>query len=220
MQPAVFYDVDGTLVAGTVVHPLAWYAAHQSIPTRSLARTVGLLSRIPFYWVLDQISRQAFNTLFYREYRGMTRNRLLTLAELMFEAMIKPRIYVGAMALIERVRAQGMPQALVTGALDFTIAPLAKHLGIKHVIANRLVFSNGIATGELTPPLIAGNGKVVAIRRFAKAHGIDLMASYAYADSESDVPMLSAVGHPTVVCPTWRLRRAAKIRRWQVIRWN
>ena len=39
------------------------------------------------------------------------------------------------------------------------------------------------------------------MRELAEREGIDLAASYAYSDSESDLPMLRAVGHPVVVNP-------------------
>lgn len=217
---AAFFDVDGTLVATTVVHPCLWYAAHQALPRLSLAKSVGLLLRTPLYWALDQVSRAAFNTCFYREYRGMTRNRLVTLAVEMFATMIQPRLYPGAVDLVDRAREQGLLPVLVTGALDFTVAPLAAHLGIDHVVANRLVFEHGVATGDLVPPLIAEASKATAIRRFANAHRIDLEHSFAYADSYSDLPMLSSVGHPAAVQPDWRLSRAAATNRWPVITWN
>ena len=39
------------------------------------------------------------------------------------------------------------------------------------------------------------------MRELAEREGIDLAASYAYSDSESDLPMLRAVGQPVVVNP-------------------
>ena len=39
------------------------------------------------------------------------------------------------------------------------------------------------------------------ITSLAAEQGIDLAASYAYSDSESDLPMLRAVGHPVAVNP-------------------
>ena len=44
------------------------------------------------------------------------------------------------------------------------------------------------------------------MRELAEREGIDLAASYAYSDSESDLPMLRAVGHPVAVNPDAELR--------------
>ena len=46
---------------------------------------------------------------------------------------------------------------------------------------------------------------------------IDLGASYAYSDSESDLPMLRAVRHAVVVNPDAVLRRIAVEEGWEVI---
>jgi hypothetical protein len=44
-----------------------------------------------------------------------------------------------------------------------------------------------------------------------------LAASYAYSDSESDLPMLRVVGHPVVVNPDPDLRRIAAEEGWEVL---
>ena len=48
------------------------------------------------------------------------------------------------------------------------------------------------------------------MRELAEREAIDLAASYAYSDSESDLPMLRAVGHAVVVNPDAELRRIAR----------
>ena len=55
------------------------------------------------------------------------------------------------------------------------------------------------------------------MRELAEREGIDLGVSYAYSDSESDLPMLRAVGHPIVVNPDAELRRIALELGWEVL---
>ena len=45
-------------------------------------------------------------------------------------------------------------------------------------------------------------------------------ASWAYSDSESDLPMLRAVGHPVAVNPDATLARVAKEQGWEVLRFD
>ena len=59
-------------------------------------------------------------------------------------------------------------------------------------------------------------GKLQAVRRWADAGDIDLRQSWAYSDSVYDVPLLSAVGHPTAVNPDFRLQAAALLAPWPV----
>src|SRR3546814_10206768 len=56
------------------------------------------------------------------------------------------------------------------------------------------------------------------MREVAERDGIDLDHSWAYSDSATDIPMLSAVGHPVAVNPDRELARAARDRGWQVER--
>jgi phosphoserine phosphatase len=106
----------------------------------------------------------------------------------------------------------------LTGALDFTVAPLSPLADI--IASARMRSSNGRYTGELEEVPHAGDARASYLRRLAKELGADLSASYAYADSLSDLPMLESVGHPVVVNPDPRLRRVARERRWPVERWR
>ena len=54
----------------------------------------------------------------------------------------------------------------------------------------------------------------------AAERGIDLAASYAYSDSESDLPMLEAVGHPVAVNPDSALEKIARERGWRIMRFD
>ena len=85
------------------------------------------------------------------------------------------------------------------------------------VVANRMIFEDGAATGRIVPPLLAEVEKVAAIRRICQEHNADLAQSKAYSDSFSDCPMLESVGHPVAVNPDRRLRRLAAARGWPVL---
>jgi hypothetical protein len=54
---------------------------------------------------------------------------------------------------------------------------------------------------------------------YARAEGIELSESVAYADSSSDLPMLEAVGFPVAVNPEVRLATIARKRGWLVEQW-
>jgi HAD superfamily hydrolase (TIGR01490 family) len=117
-------------------------------------------------------------------------------------------------------RTAGRRTVLVTGSIDFIIAPLAESLGVDEVIAPGLLTENGRFTGALDGPPVGMEEKARRIAAFARAHDIDLAASFAYGDSKADLPMLEAVGHPQVVNPDKVLRMIAIHRGWPVHRWT
>ena len=212
-----FYDLDGTLVSSNVVTQYSWFVRNLPSKTRAVARYARLLSSIPLLIGLELYSRRRFNVVFYRQYRGMRRDWLEEMAAGLFKSVFRPAIYPGALALVERDRTRGYRTVLVTGSLDFALGPVMRHFGFDHLISNSLVFDNGVATGEIAPPLIAEREKVAAMRRLCRGYNVDSARSKAYSDSMSDLPMLEAVGLPSVVHPGRRLKQIAEQQRWPIL---
>lgn len=213
-QRAAFYDLDGTLLRGTVLAVYAFYAGRAPGWLERLRRLALLGAMLPAYAVADWMDRATFNRLHYRAYRGLSRDRLEVLAEELYAHVLRGRLKHGAAELIEANRAAGYEPVLVTGALDVAVAPLARALGIETVGANRLVFRAGLATGELRRPVLAGPAKAAWVREVAAERGFDLEASIAYADDAADLPLLAMVGRPVVVNPDRRLAAAARAHGW------
>ncbi|MEW5739429.1 MAG: HAD-IB family hydrolase [Myxococcota bacterium] len=214
---AAFFDIDGTLISTNVVHAYGYYAMNEGSVLGILTRSVKTVASIPAFSVLNLVDRKIFNEFFYRSYAGLSEDRLLTLAEDMFEDLIKPAIFAKAQDLIDQARRAGCKVVLVTGALDFTMRPLARHLGADDLIANRMQFVGGKATGKVIPPIIEGANKANVIREYCETQGLSLMKSHAYSDSASDYAMLTVVGRPTAVNPDLRLRALARSYNWPIL---
>ncbi|MBA3451510.1 MAG: HAD-IB family hydrolase [Deltaproteobacteria bacterium] len=214
---AAFYDVDGTLIKINIVHTFAYYASRHASLAQSAQRTIKTALSIPMFWAADKLSRKWFNEIFYRSYEGASEDRLVVLAEELFEDVVKPNIYPRARDLIEESRRAGCRQVLLSGALDFTMRPLARYLGVDDLIANQLEFVDSYATGKLKKPFVAGATKADIMRAYAKQHDIDLGESWAYSDSFSDYAMLAVVGHPTACNPDLRLRSMARSYDWPIL---
>lgn len=219
---AAFFDVDGTLMRTNITHYYVHIATRGFSPLR---RALWLLAVGPpaiYYLLLDKVNRGAFNRVFYRNYRGLDAARVRALADEVFATLMRPRLYPAALTAVAAHRARGERVVLVTGSLDFLIAPLARHLGIDpgDTLAVTLAEENGRFTGELTGPPLSDAEKARAVRAYAAREGIDLAAATAYGDSRADLPMLSAVGHAVVVNPKPGLARLARERGWKIVSWT
>ena len=155
LSAAAFYDLEGTLVSTNLVHTLGFYARNQQGIWQTLKKSVETVVNIPVFAVTDLYSRNAFNELFFKRYRGISQDRLRYFANDLFENTLKPAIFPGTFELIEKSRQLGLRQVVVTGALDFSVEPVMQYLGIDDFVANRLEYVNGIATGRLLPPVMA-----------------------------------------------------------------
>jgi HAD superfamily hydrolase (TIGR01490 family) len=216
-KKAAFYDVDGTLVSTNIVHAYTYYAFNRGSVLGTAGRVLRLAAKAPLFWASDKINRKVFNELFYKEYAGLTEDRLRLLADELFEDVLQDAIFPGAYDLIAEARDSGCQIVLVTGALDFTMAPLARHLKADDLIANKMQFVNNVATGKVKPPLLEGAHKAKVIRDYCVKHDLALDQSHAYTDSMSDYPMLAVVGRPTAVNPDVRLRMTARSYEWPIL---
>ncbi len=217
MAAAAFYDLDGTLVRTNLVHVFAHTARNQQGLWRSLTRTITAAVSVPMFMAADTYSRRMFNDVFFRYYKGESEDRLRYLSEELFQNVLKDAIFPGAYELVDKSKRLGLRQVLVTGAIDFTVMPLIRHLGFDHHVCNHLEFVDGRATGRLRPPVMAAATKASWMRTYAEKEGLNLSDCFAYSDSMSDLPMLSVVGHPAAVNPDYRLRNTAMQHDWPIL---
>lgn len=214
---ASYFDVDGTLVTTNLVHPTLYYMLNQPTPLHSFAKLGRALLKSPWMVMAELQDRRLFNELLFTSFEGVSEDRLFALAEETFESVIKPKIYPRAKELVQTSLDKGHDVVLVSGALDFLMAFLARHLGATDVIANRLEIKDRFATGKLLRPVVAGPEKARLIREHAHGLGYNLDDCFAYSDSYSDVPMLSVVGKPAAVNPDRRLSLLANAYHWPII---
>ena len=211
---ASYFDVDGTLVATNLVHPTLYYLVNQATPVQTALKLGRALLRAPSMAMAELVDRRTFNELLYSSYEGMSEDRLLLLASDVFNKVIRPSIYPAAKGLVQKSLDAGHTVVFVSGALDCILRLLAEHMGAQDIIANRLELKDGVCTGKMLKPVVAGPEKARLIREHARSGGHDLDECYAFSDSYSDVPMLSVVGHPAAVNPDKRLALLAKAYSW------
>jgi HAD superfamily hydrolase (TIGR01490 family) len=214
LVPACYFDVDGTLVKTNLIQPTLYYLRNQATPVQTALKLGRAIFRAPRMARAELLDRRLFNELLYSAYAGMSEDRLVVLADEVFDNVLRPSLFPAARSLVDKSRAAGHELVFVSGALDLIVERLATHLGGGDVIANRLEMKDGIATGKLLNPVVAGPEKARIVRDHARARGYDLDECFAFSDSYSDVPMLSVVGHPAAVNPDRRLALLAKAYSW------
>ena len=135
-------------------------------------------------------------------------------------AGVLPRIYPEVLRTAYDHQDAGRPAFIVTAASHEMAELMAHVLVLDGGIGTRSKVINGVYTGEPDGPFTYRSGKAQAIAEVAAERGIDLAASFAYSDSESDLPMLEAVGHPVAVNPDSALEKIARERGWRIMRFD
>ncbi len=217
---AAFFDVDGTLCDTTIAHYYRYFMLRRLSPMVGRLWYSGFLVKCVYYLLLDRFDRQRLNVVFYRSYAGLPAAEIKAQAHDCHDAVVVPRRFDQAAACVEGHRNAGRAIVLVTGSLDFIIAPLAEETRADAVIASRLIESGGRFTGTLDGPPIGGEEKAARMRDFAQQRGVDLSHSHAYGDSMADLPMLEVVGFPHAVNPDRGLSAIARRRGWPTHHWT
>src|SRR3954447_986238 len=218
-RAAAFFDLDKTLMEGSSAFHFGRAAYKAGMVTRG------------------QILRDAWENLKFR-FRGSTDEGIDALRERVLAAIagrkridlarlnpdvlsgILPLVYPQMLELAWRHQDRGRPAYIVTAASQELAEMLAHVLILDGGIGFRSELDDGVYTGRPAGPFTYREGKAQAIRELAEREGIDLGASYASSDSESDLPMLRAVGHPVAVNPDTELARVARAEGWEVMRFE
>ncbi len=212
------FDLEGTVVASNVVESFLWVRLADLEPDRWPAAIVSLARSMPRYLAAERRDRGAFLRSFYRRYEGASLVSLHRLVDDVVAPFILRRVSPGAVRRIREHRAAGHRTVLVTGALEPFVSPL-RPLFDEVVAARVVVDDDGRLTGYLERPPLVGEARAPWLRRYAARLGADLQASHAYADSHSDLPLLTTVGNPAAVNPDVALYRVARSRGWPVEEW-
>ena len=212
------FDLEQTIINSNVVESYAWLATRHLEPLRRAQLALGLMAEGPRLLAVDRRDRGDFLRSFYRRYEGAPVERVRADAWELFSDLILTRSFPAAIQRIRAHRALGHKTLLITGALDFVVAPLEPLFD--EIVCATLGEVDGAFTGEMvaTPP--TGEARAILMESWAASHGLDLARTVAYADSTSDLPMLEAAGLPVAVNPEPKLAAIARKRGWSIERWE
>jgi putative phosphoserine phosphatase/1-acylglycerol-3-phosphate O-acyltransferase len=106
---------------------------------------------------------------------------------------------------------------VASSATRMQVEPVARDLGITHLLCTEFETDDGVLTGRSTTGVVWGESKAAAVRAFARTHELDLRHSFGYANGWEDIAFLGSVGRPYAVNPHPVLRRAAGEYDWPVL---
>ncbi len=215
-RTAAFFDLDKTIIAKSSTLAFSKPFFDQGLLTR---RAVLKSSYAQFIFLLsgadhDQMDRMRIHLA--NMCTGWDVEQVKSIVNETLHDIVTPLVFAEAADLIAAHKLCGRDVVVVSASGEEVVAPIARALGATHAMATRMVVEDGKYTGEVGF-YCYGEGKVQAIRELAAREGYPLKHCYAYSDSITDLPMLEAVGHPSVVNPDRGLRREAAERGWPVL---
>ncbi len=218
-RAAAFFDLDKTLIEGSSAVHFARAAYKAGMRTRrEIAGDLYANLKFRFRGATDQ-ETDALRTAVLGALAGQRVTDLQRLGPTVL-AGILPLIYTEVLHEAWSHIDAGRPVYIVTAASHELAETLARVLVLDGGIGVRSEARDGVYTGEPDGPFTYREGKVEAIKALADVEGFELEHCFAYSDSESDLPMLRAVGHPVVVNPDRELERIARAEGWRIMRFD
>jgi long-chain acyl-CoA synthetase len=156
--PETFWRVEGSLLHFSAVRLVAFFTWNAQSFAERWVRRGGLAFLAVLFPLLYSLHRVFAARVLYAFLRGVSRDRLDLLGEEYFHYHLKPRLKRAGVEKLKGSQASGHSMVLVSHALEQVVRPLAQYLGIERVVANRLEFRDGRATGRLLEPVIRPRG--------------------------------------------------------------
>jgi HAD superfamily hydrolase (TIGR01490 family) len=219
MTAGAFFDLDKTLIEGSSAIHFGRAAYRHGLMTRmQLLRD--LWANVKFR--IEGSTDAGTDALRKRILDAIAGTRVRDLERLGHEVLagVLPRVYPEVLREAYEHQDGGRRIFIVTAASHEMAELMAYVLFFDGGIGTRSEVRDGVYTGRPDGPFTYREGKAEAIRERAQAEGIDLEQSYAYSDSESDLPMLRVVGHPVAVNPDPELERIARAEGWRIMRFD
>lgn len=219
MTAAAFLDLDRTLVAGSSGFYWARAAADAGIISRRrMGRIVLQNARFRLLGSTDDWTDRVRGQIA----QMIAGQQVADLRRMMPEVLagVLPRVYPQMLRVAYDHQDAGRKVYIATASSQEMADMLSHVLGFDGGIGARSEVVDGRYTGRGAGPFTYREGKAERIRGLAAEEGIDLAASYAYSDSESDLPMLRLVGHPVAVNPDAELERVARAEGWEILRFE
>lgn len=221
-QIAAIFDLDDTLLNESSGRLLLRYLRR----SRQLSRYF----RLRHSWILATAflnyrmgGRQDMTQLMARSARiarGIALDEFWQLTQSWFDDLVVNHIAPLGQAQLAWHRVQGHIPVICSASSQFSVQPVAQHLGIEHMVFTEWLDEGGRLTGEIRLPIAYGTGKVYWMEQWAASQNVSLAQSYFYTDHISDLPLLEAVSHPVAVNAEPRLAQLAAGRGWPLVDWR
>jgi putative phosphoserine phosphatase / 1-acylglycerol-3-phosphate O-acyltransferase len=209
-----FFDLDGTLVSG--------YTAGAFYRDRLRRGGVGLGEFGRSLAVLADSKLLGgdpgkLGPIAVEGLRGRDLSELEELGERLYEERISRMLRPEMRMLLEAHQERRHTVVIASSATHFQVDPVARELGVEHVLCSEVTVEDGKLTGSFEDGMLWDGAKAAAVRSFARDRESKLDAAYAYANGDEDIALLSSVGHPRAISPDPLLDRVARQERWPIL---
>jgi HAD superfamily hydrolase (TIGR01490 family) len=214
---AAFFDVDNTLIRGSVIYFLGRGMYQRGYFTKKdISRFVlaNLRFRLTGKENKDEIQR--FQDAATDFIGGHNVKDIEAIAQEIYDEYVSPAMWQGTIDIAQSLVAEGIEVYLVTAAPEDMAVLIAQRLGLTGALGSKAEIKDGTYTGQMNGALLHGKEKALAVTQLAKEKGFSLKDCLAFSDSNNDLPLLLCVGHPSAINPDALLGLRAMAEGWPI----
>lgn len=215
-MPIAIFDLDGTITHRDTLFPLVVRQLAKPNPLRLLRLVRVVPATIRFAFDRDRAALK--QSLLRATLRGTARDELLAACRVFVADTIAHRCFADALAAIRRHRDAGHHLVLMSASVDFYVPEFGRQLGFAEVISTGVAWNGDRLDGTLTTPNRRGEEKAVCLRALVAARNDG--ETFAYGNSDSDLPHLRLAKHGLLVNGSVAARREAAAMGVPCAEWN
>ena len=214
------FDLDGTLLQGDSDHAFGEWVIAQGWADRKAYQA----RNDAFYadYQAGQLDIHAYIDFATQAWRDRPASVLAAAQQAFLDQVIQPQLQPVARQLVQNHLQAGDCVALVTATNNFITGPIARALGIEHLLATELARDpQGRVLGTIAGTPCFREGKIDRVEQWLHERGhrlSDFERCTFYSDSTNDLPLLERVSHPVATNPSPALERIARERAWPVLK--
>lgn len=213
---ASFFDIDGTLVKGLMIHEFPKKLAEKELIESRFSEEIDK-------WVNLYLEGKAtyrkialiIPDLYSKALENVKVEDIERQAEVFVDQYMEKSIHPYTIELVKLMKKYGMTVG-ISGSPIEVVGYLGRIFNFNITYGTELEVENGFYTGKIKCNLIIKETKEYILKKIIKENKIDLKDSFGFGDTEQDLPFLSKVGNPVALNPNSKLLSVAKENGWMV----
>jgi len=216
MVLASFFDIDGTLVKGLMIHEFPRWLAEKGYIEKEVFEKID--SWVNLYLEKKTTYRKIaleIPVLYSRSLKNLKVEDIAEKAKKFVSFYIKDNILPYTMELVKLMKTYGLTIG-ISGSPIEVVGYLGKIFNFDITNGTELEIIHGIYTDKVKQNVIIKETKERILEKIVTRNKIDLSKAFGFGDTEQDLSFLSKVGNPIVLNPNQELLSIAQKNGWMI----